>query len=752
MRLHPDDRNARFDETGSRPDRRALAPQLRGALTALVGWSLLIATASFAQPQWTQTFDLVPGWNAIYLSVRPNASDPAQVFDGVPVASVWTRGVEPGAVEFIGDTDDALLSQRGWLAYVPDGRDEALAPALADRVLESVEGNRGYLIQLEGEPIQLSITGTPLIPVINWQGNAFNLVGFPIDPEDPPTFRSYFSGSPAQNDQPVYQLLASGVWEPITAPNAAEMRYGEAYWVFSASQSDFIGPLAVSVPSSSGLAYGRSVPDFAVSLHNLLDQTVTVSLQELGSPDTVPLSYKSIETQAGPDHGKAKWPDLGDSLEISVPRRGFRTADLAVRRGDFSQAEVATVVSINNGAGMRWILPLTASAGGATGAASLSGAGGQSPLAGLWVGNVIIDKVSRPQIGSLVPVSTQGMANVCTGGANEGMMCSGPGDCPGLCTLTCAGGPNAGGACTLSSQATDCPGSSCIGQPRACGGGINVGLDCTDDDDCPGSACTAMGACRSGSRVGQPCAAESEDIDCPGSTCNTGSRCDGGINDGLACTQASGCSFRCDEAGGGSNFAMRVMIHVDGAGEVRLLKQVIQMWQNGTTKPDPDNPAFEIDDTPGRYVLLTDDTLIPNYTGSSLRDGVPVGKRLSTAHFDFPGNELAMQGDFGGTNTVSASITLDPEFPTNPYRHKFHPDHDNQDSFGQPREEAFEITRDIELAFSATDPTGRSNPAFGFDTVGGTYSEQLSGLHRTPIRVEGTFRLDRVAVIAELNQ
>jgi hypothetical protein len=197
---------------------------------------------------------------------------------------------------------------------------------------------------------------------------------------------------------------------------------------------------------------------------------------------------------------------------------------------------------------------------------------------------------------------------------------------------------------------------------------------------------------------------------------------------------------------------MRLLIHVDSTGQARLLKQVIQMWQNGTTVPDPDDPDVLLEATPGRFVLLTDDALIPTFSGAALRDGVPVGKRISTAHFDFPGNDLEMTGDFGGTNTLSAAITLAEDFPTNPYRHKFHPDHDNIGPQGVEVAEAFEITRDIDLAFSTTDPTGANAPDYGFDTVAGTYREEIAGLHRTPIRIQGTFRLQRVTVTPELNQ
>lgn len=724
-----------------------------GRAIAPVGVLLALAGRAAAMPEWTQTFDLVPGWNAIYLQVQPTLTDPAVVFDGVPVRSVWTRGTEPSSVEFIRDPQDALIGQRGWLAYVPADREDAMAPALADRELVSIEGNRAFLINVESAAT-LRISGPPLVPVINWQANQFTLAGFPIDPDAAPTFAAYFRPSAAHRDQPVYRLLPSGVWQRVAAPSADRMRYGEAYWVFSATGSDFVGPLALDVPSSSGLDFGRSVSDLLLTFTNLADSAVTVTLEALRRPDAVPLSYRKVAT-SGADVGTFQWPELSGPLALPAAAGGSQSARLAVRRGDFSKAQMASVVSVRNGTGTRWLLPLTADGGAA--AAAVSGSGASSEYAGLWIGSADVRKVSQPQLGSATPVSTLGQGNVCAGGSNEGGTCESAVDCPGTCTLRCAGGSRKDMPCTVATQVTDCPGSRCGSQPRTCAGGINSGLACAADSMCPGSSCAAFGVCVAGARTGQSCTTAS---DCPGSSCNTGSRCDGGLNDGRSCTRASDCAFRCDQSGSGSSFPMRLLLHVDGSGTVRLLKQVIQMWQDGTTKPDPANTDYVTDATPGRYVLLTDDALIQQrdghgelrYGGATLRDGVRVGKRLSTAHFDFPGNDFVMTGSFGAPNTVTASITLAPDFPTNPYRHKFHPDHDNLDSEGQPVEEAFEITRAITLTFSASDPSGLVDPDFGFDTVGGVYKEEITGLHRNAIQVEGVFRLQRADTTAELNQ
>jgi hypothetical protein len=206
-----------------------------------------------------------------------------------------------------------------------------------------------------------------------------------------------------------------------------------------------------------------------------------------------------------------------------------------------------------------------------------------------------------------------------------------------------------------------------------------------------------------------------------------------------------------------SPFDLRLLVHVDLNGNVWLLKDVIQMWQNGTTTNDANGHA--VTDQPGRYVLLTDDSLIPQYQGASLRDGVPVGRRISTVDFDFDGgtsNILAMTGAFSIGATNRCTFVLDPNLPTNPFKHRFHPDHDNLDAtYTQYKEEAYRVTRAIELRFSPTDPAGTNTTSsldYGYNLIGGIYHENITGLHRTNIVSEGTFRLTRVSNSPVLNQ
>ncbi|MBI2926730.1 MAG: hypothetical protein HYY24_13620 [Verrucomicrobia bacterium] len=205
----------------------------------------------------------------------------------------------------------------------------------------------------------------------------------------------------------------------------------------------------------------------------------------------------------------------------------------------------------------------------------------------------------------------------------------------------------------------------------------------------------------------------------------------------------------------GTPLQFRLLVHVDDSGKARLLQKVLQMFKPGTLKPDPTDPTKNIVDEPGRYVLVTDDAFIPRFSGATLRDGQAVGRRMSSAVFAFSQPILfSGEGEFGaGQLNCRADLGFDD--PLNPFKHKFHPDHDNlDDRFSNKLAEgleSFSITRQIELEFTAEDPDNLTLAGWGDNQLGGHYRETISGLHNQTIFVAGTFRLTRASTIGVLN-
>jgi hypothetical protein len=182
----------------------------------------------------------------------------------------------------------------------------------------------------------------------------------------------------------------------------------------------------------------------------------------------------------------------------------------------------------------------------------------------------------------------------------------------------------------------------------------------------------------------------------------------------------------------GREATIRIILHVDTAGKLRMLKEVIAMQTVGTGVPAP----------PPKLVLVTDPTQIHLYQGVLTRGGKRVGLRYSTVAFDFPGSELLMVGGIGAGIDCKGQIDISENAPTNPYRHKYHPNHSK----------GYAITRLFSLEFDGTpgDPL-KAAPGYGVDRITGTYREIIGGLHKIHLKTEGTVTLNRISTVPTLN-
>lgn len=205
----------------------------------------------------------------------------------------------------------------------------------------------------------------------------------------------------------------------------------------------------------------------------------------------------------------------------------------------------------------------------------------------------------------------------------------------------------------------------------------------------------------------------------------------------------------------GSPFQFRLLIHLDNTGNARLLQKVLQMFKTGTLKPDPANPTNNIVDQPGHYVLVTDDSLISQFTGATLRDSEPVARRLSSEVFGFPQPILLTPSGSFGSGSFTCQVNLDYDDRLNPFKHLYHPQHDNLDDRFQNKlpegVESFTVSRQIELDFTSQDPENLTLSGWGDDQLGGIYKETVTGLHNQPIYIAGTFRITRASTIGALN-
>ena len=575
-----------------------------------------------ASQEVTQTFQLQPGWNAVFVEVEPADNETSSVFAGLPIDSVWSWSPKTSPVEFVSDPSEVRLRETGWLGFYPSSRPEAFLGNLF-----RLQANRPYLIKLAGsDPLTWALTGRPAWQPTRWVPDSFNLVGGRVDPVQPPTFGQYFAASVAHDGQPVYRLDEGGTWQQ-TSPDSA-MRSGEAFWIFTAGSSDYASPMHVRVAAGDGIDFGSGLTRLEVKFDNRGVAPAAYSARLL-TPG--PISFQTFDAA----EIRYTWRPLDGVAVVTAGPGEQAQLSLAVRRSDLAGDVFDSVVEVTDGAGSRRLLPLRArqlgvSARSAPGGVTFRRGKSVHALAGLWVGTASLDEVSA--------------------------------------------------------------------LPAASGGGAPP-LEST-------------------------------------------------LN---------------------STFDLRLLIHVDDSGQVRLLEDVILMWQDGT----PPNP--------GHFVLVTRDDEIANFQGSTVVDGEQVGRRISTAAYDFDVGSVTWDatsetvaltgGSFGAAgDTLDTTITLSPNHPSNPFYHRYHPQHDQDcgcdELFvpGTPEHtacnsgcmESFGVDRSIQLTFVADDPTVSTgeppNPDWGVARVAGTYAESLVGLHRLPLATAGSFTLRRVSDRGVLNQ
>ncbi len=191
-----------------------------------------------------------------------------------------------------------------------------------------------------------------------------------------------------------------------------------------------------------------------------------------------------------------------------------------------------------------------------------------------------------------------------------------------------------------------------------------------------------------------------------------------------------------------AEFVFPIIVHLDDAGVYRMLHEVRMMWR----------PGDEEAGIAGEFVLVTPECppqVLAMLEAGGIQDGEPYSRRLGTAAFYFTDPldraiDLVLTGGFEGM--LQGTTLTRGNDRLNPFRHRFHPDHDCNEAG-----ECFDITRTFALTFDLEPTPGEFRPGHNEAYLRGTYSETITGLHRDPIRVGGTFQLSRVSRVGRLN-
>jgi hypothetical protein len=371
---------------------------------------MLLVACTAARAQWTnQTISLHAGWNAIFLEGQPEPSDCDTLFAGLPIESVWGWNRQFSTVQYIQDPTELVPGQSDWLVWLPRSSPHGIVVSLS-----LLQAEHAYLIKMPdtASPVTLQISIRPVVRNADWLSSSFNFVGFHVDSASPPTFQSWFAASPAHAGRPIYRLTSAGTWSQINAVTDRPNR-GEAYWINTLGQSTYAGPLTITLEQGHGLDYGRSLTEQTLRIRNTSTASRTVTLKALSSTQPpvgfeiaragdVPLSYWKMTF---PNNvGFFPFPSqLNDTLAPGAEwaiRLAVRRADMAgfTPPAGAADALYESLLQLTDGAGTRWLVPVTAHGlQDYPGGSQFRPAGlPPNPRAGLWVGSAVIRKISQP--------------------------------------------------------------------------------------------------------------------------------------------------------------------------------------------------------------------------------------------------------------------------------------------------------------------------------------------------------------------
>ncbi|UCE58735.1 MAG: hypothetical protein JSU63_14980 [Phycisphaerales bacterium] len=311
--------------------------------------SLSCPTSTLAQ--WAQqSLTLESGWNSVYLDVDPSPTEADELFEGLPIESVWMRceghrvgrpadGVDPSE-----DLASVAQADTGWCVWFPPH-----SPQHVVNSLRVVRGGRAYLIDASA-PATLSVRGRPDTSVTQWQAG-YNLAGFHVVEEaaSAPTFSEYLQPSSTHHDAAIYKVNPDGTLSLVQEPESGRIASGKAYWVESESNTTYDGPIRIDRSSLRCVDLAPGIAEHRIQIENLRTRKGDVSIafqppltgdgvEEAGRTPLLHLDAAAQEDSPFP----GQWHPLNDtmlSLDATGQPGAVRTVRLAVNRKDLADRE-----------------------------------------------------------------------------------------------------------------------------------------------------------------------------------------------------------------------------------------------------------------------------------------------------------------------------------------------------------------------------------------------------------------------------
>ena len=638
-----------------------------------------------------QTVVLKPGWNAFHLKVQPGSRALATVLQGVPWSSVWRYQNRRNAVQFIEDVSEGDWQNPNWLVgfspLTPEGDPNPLVFA---GNLKLFTRDHAYLIRIHGtNDHTLYLHGSVGVGNAPWVSDSYNLRGFAVDPATTGGVVASESGSIATS--------------PASAGLTLEKLIGHDRALWDGTERQ---PWGVYRLNSSGV-WEKMLPGAMVNANEAYWVFARGAVQ---SP--APLSVEL-------DFGDALIFDSNvDTRQITVSNPSAQTREVRLSLGPLGR--VAVPAATEGEDEENYVAPEQPE----DGEALPSGLGLQSPL---------FLSAATDNGFELVPFEENGRFSL------------GPGESRTLqLNVKRSMVPVEGWENTLlvSDGMISENVAVRVDPRRTFGGSVN------------GSP-TAPASRRSAATAASQAVSDMKGLWMGRIRVDGVSQVNGYeiirtprtfVNADGVRTNVVEISYRSREGETEPTVTpaamdVEMLVHYDGV-NVRLVSEVFFMREPGAG------------DAPGNFVLFCNRALMGRYEGVQTRDREQVGRRVSSIAFPLPAADRArgftpVTGQFKPGSRLSVSLSMDANDPLNPFRHRYHPDHDNLSAnFRVYQPEAYSFRRNITLQLSGGIPTQDSR--MGTELMEGTFVEKIHHLHRNPIVLKGKVEWLRISTIENL--
>ncbi len=364
-----------------------------------VAMGILMLSMSSVFGQWkTEEFTLSSGWHAIYISVDPGLQSVTTLLEEYPqIEELWRWNIEATDPKLVNEDVDLVVGVE-WQLWKRDD--------LGISNLGFIYPNSGYMIKVSDditEDVTLSIKGAVTAPQIKWRTDGLNLLGFPVNPEEPQKIEPFFAPSRLVGETTeIYTYLGGPLSKgpepgvPAPPPNPAKLssqgniERGKAYWIRAEKYADYDGPLRVRAALGQGIDFQEDRSTIRLILTNRADHDLNATLTPIASesdpedqtnstPQQVPLTIRKEQ-----DNGEIAFESFGESQEVSL-RAGETIGitlgiDRALLTGDPGD-QAFSLLQVNDSDGLsEFYIPARAEVGS---------------LAGLWLGEAQITHVQN---------------------------------------------------------------------------------------------------------------------------------------------------------------------------------------------------------------------------------------------------------------------------------------------------------------------------------------------------------------------